>query len=125
MARKIESASRIEDSKYLGRKLEKPLASRIQPFGKIGIMQRTFIISGEKVVINVKRMELGAKLLDVTAVGETWKRVSSTKEQSLRLHGITDDGTEIDGLFRILAEPEPGILEISPWTDHPAVGEGD
>ena len=88
-------------------------------------MQRTFILHGERIDLVITSMKLSTSLVDVTTVGSLWKEWATSSHPRLELQGATADGVEVDGVFEVLSQPEVGVLEISIWTEHPVVGNGE
>ena len=87
-------------------------------------MQQVFILNGERLEVEVEHMQVDASLADITPVGGRWAEYTATGHRRLELRGITSDGEEIDGIFRIVSQPEEGVLEIEPWSDLLPIGEG-
>jgi len=88
-------------------------------------MQLTVILSGERIMLTVKRMQLNARLVDITMVGNAWRELTDSTHEKLELQAVRADGKELQGVFKVLSRPEVGVLEIAPWPEHPVVGDGE
>jgi hypothetical protein len=85
-------------------------------------MLQAFILNDKRLEVEIKQMQVDSNLLDITSVGELWRRITPVGETRLELDAVATDGTEIQGVFRIIRRREDGTIEIEPWSDLHQVG---
>jgi len=85
-------------------------------------MLHTLILNDKRLEVEVKYMRDSLDVLDITRVGELWRRITPTGERRLELDAVATDGTEIRGVFRVVCRRDDGALEIEPWSDVHEVG---
>lgn len=85
-------------------------------------MYLSLIIAGERVDVQVKRMQDSLRLHDVTPIGRQAAEYVPSGPRRLDLEGVTIDGRKIVGVFSVLRVRADGALEIEPWTDILEVG---
>lgn len=83
---------------------------------------QAIILDGKRWEVEVKHMRANSDTLDITRVGELWRRITPAGETRLELDAVATDGTEIRGVFRVISRREDGALEIEPWSDFHEVG---
>ncbi len=88
-------------------------------------MRYTFIMNGEQIDLEVEYIRYKAKHEDITTVGARWKEIIDSGDNQIELKGRSADGSEISGVFRILAMNEKNLPIIERWTDHPKIGGGN
>lgn len=85
-------------------------------------MLQTFMLDDKRLEVEVKHMRDSLDMLDITRVGESWRRITPAGERRLELDAVATDGTEIRGVFRVICRRDDGALEIEPWSDLHEVG---
>lgn len=87
-------------------------------------MELTVVLDGRRLDLDVRYSHYEKETLDVPRVGESWTRRRVARGTRMELKAVADDGTVVDGVFRIVGRRHDGTLEIEPWSGLDKVGGG-
>jgi len=85
-------------------------------------MRVSLIIHGKRLEVHVRSLHDSVALHDKTAIGKLAAEYVPAGPRRLDLEGVTPDGSEIVGAFRVTCTRTDGALEVEPWTDVLEVG---
>ena len=85
-------------------------------------MKLTVVLNGRLLDLDVKYAYYEKETLDVSRVGELFARRRVARGTRMELEAVANDGTVVDGFFRIVGRRHDGTLEIEPWSGLDRVG---
>ncbi|MFW6116262.1 MAG: hypothetical protein ACOC6F_00910 [bacterium] len=87
-------------------------------------MKLTITLNGECLDLEAKYVRYKKGTLEAPHVGELWSRREVARGTRMELDAVADDGTEIEGIFRVAERRDDGTIEVEPWSGLDEVGGG-